>query len=425
MKKIVGIYGNLDDLDYIDVLQDKIGLNLVIMGGYKLSDETLAKNPYGKDGPTLGIFSGKDDSKLINQITEAHRRGIKVWLSTGGFADGRKEFPEILMTDMFGRHGFDIPAVEYSMPEGDCPVCPSDERTIEWFRTALVDLTKNYEADGIDMTHNRYTYPSEFYRLFGCACPKCATAARNMGYDFEKMKRSVLDIIEKLKTLDAKTVNYASKLNFGFIDFLQFLCKDSGIVDWLNFRADVISGNLKSYKDAVKNVRSDFVFGSDTFVPSFALLVGHRYKDFMECSDYTSSLLPWLDYFYLSTFASWANLLCKSVKGLDEKEALRFVYQLFGYDHLKLPETIDALKVGVNRAKEAPEGIPVYEMIEMELCKARLYNTGEVPSYPVIKGSYWTTDVISRLVVFAEKIGHEGIIFQQGTASIVEYKKKG
>ena len=52
------------------------------------------------------------------------------------------------------------------------------------------------------------------------------------------------------------------------------------------------------------------------------------------------------------------------------------------------------------------------DIVETEMRRARLYNDGSIPSYPVIKGFQWPRDVIERLVAAADDMGHEGIVFQ-------------
>ena len=36
-----------------------------------------------------------------------------------------------------------------------------------------------------------------------------------------------------------------------------------------------------------------------------------------------------------------------------------------------------------------------------------MYNTGEIPSYPVIKGATWSPDIVRRLIDAAEKMGSD------------------
>ena len=297
--------------------------------------------------------------------------------------------------------------------------CPSNEKLNEWLRSVFSEMMANYEADGVDLTHCRYTAPAFLHNLFGCGCPRCADLAGERGYDFEKMRNSILTFWEKIRHLDARAVREAGERGGGLLDLPQWLGIDAGIAEWFEFRAGVIAANLKRFKEsAYEAAGRDIVFGSDTFPPTFSTLVGHSYRDFMDWSDYTSPLLSHVEYFILSTFATYADLLCQWTKGLEEADALRFVYRLFGYDHLDMPQSLEAF--GMETPDCEVQCKALYDIVELELWRARLYNTGEIPSYPVIKGGTWSPEIVKGLVDAAEEMGHEGIIFQ-GTSSLVDY----
>ena len=101
--------------------------------------------------------------------------------------------------------------------------------------------------------------------------------------------------------------------------------------------------------------KREIIFGTDTYPPSFSLLVGHNYREFLTWSGYTSPLISHVEIFILATFASYADLLCQWNQGLDETDALQLVYRLFGYDHLDLPQTLEALGVGTPDLEERCE----------------------------------------------------------------------
>lgn len=429
MEKVTGLYlGSsivVDDPEYLDVLREDVGLNLIIMGGpYKLSEEVRAKNPLppgaGNRGP--GLSWTEDDSILRKAIDIAHSRDIDVWLGADGWHGGYRDFPDLCIEDVYGRPITEMPELRYVMEWGLVPLCPSDERINDWFRAAYSEVMRIYPVEGMDLSHVRYTSPGFFHNLFGCACPRCAEKARQLGYDFGEMRAAVLDLLKKLQHLDAGAVREAGELDLHLLDFLQILGSDRGIVDWFNFRADVISEGVGAFRDAVcEGVDRRIAFGTDNFPPSFALLVGHRYSDFVRSCDYTSPLLSHVDYFILSTFGAWADLLCEWAEGLEEHEALRALYSFFGYGRLRMPERAEDLGIGTWHRIPVSAKLPLFEIVEMEMRKARLLNPGMIPSYPVIKGTFWSKDVVSRLVKVADEMGYEGIIFQ-GTESVSDYQ---
>ncbi|MBI4531330.1 MAG: hypothetical protein HY709_07380 [Candidatus Latescibacteria bacterium] len=428
MRKLVGLYAGSNMLiehpDYFDMLKEEIGLTHILGGGtYKLLDETWAKNPMPPGGEQFAPSCGGDDDSALRQAIDiAHNKGLQVWIGGGGWHGGGERYPELCMRDMHDRPISEVPRLRYAREQPAMAYCPSNQAVNEWLRSIFSEVAATYEVDGFDLTHCRYTAPSFLHNLFGCGCPRCASLAGERGYDFEKMRSSILTFWERIQHLDARAVREAGKRGLGVLDFPQWLGIDSGIAEWFEFRAGVIASNLKCFKESVYEAAGrDIVFGCDTFPATFSVLVGHSYRDFMEWSDYTSTLLPHVEYFIHTTFAPYADLLSQWTEGLEEADALRFVYRLFGYDHLDMPQSLEEFgyeSLGMPDCEAKCKAL--YDIVELELWRARLYNTGEIPSYPVIKGAVWAPEIVKGLVDAAERIGHEGIIFQ-GTSSLVDY----
>ena len=62
----------------------------------------------------------------------------------------------------------------------------------------------------------------------------------------------------------------------------------------------------------------------------------------------------------------------------------------------------------------------LYDVVALEMQRARRYNDGSIPSYPVIKAGTWPKETVQRLMQTAEAQGHDGIILQ-GTEALLEY----
>ncbi len=156
--------------------------------------------------------------------------------------------------------------------------CPSNENLNEWLRTIFAEIAASYEVDGFDLTHCRYTAPAFLHNLFGCGCPRCASLAAERGYDFEKMRHSVLAFWERIHHLDARAVREAGERGVGLLDLSQWLGVDAGLVQWFEFRAGVITANLKLFKEtACEAAGRDIVFGSE-----FLALLCVAYNGIME-----------------------------------------------------------------------------------------------------------------------------------------------
>lgn len=428
MPKLVGLYTGtqqmLDDPGYFDVLKAELGLTHVIMGGeYVLSDKTMALNPmppgFEDKAPGRGC---DDDTALRNAIDIAHKKDLTVWFCGGGWHGGGGSFPELCMQDMHHNPLSDVPKQRYSKEQHAVSFCPGNATMNSWLGEVLGDVMARYPYDGVDLTHFRYTAPSFLENLFGCGCTRCEALASAGGYDFARMRGAVLRFWDRIQHLDAKEIRQATDQGIGLTDLTEWLGIDAGLTDWFDFRSGVINQNLSTFRDKAYQGAAGrpIMFGSDTFPPTFARLVGHSYRDSMKWADYTSTLISHVEVFVLSTFATYADMLCEWTVGLKEEEALRFVYRLFGYDHIQnMPERLDAFNI------DDPDceinTVALSDIVELELKRARLFNDGSIPSYPVIKGAVWPTHVIQNLVDSAENMGHEGIIFQ-GTDALVSYK---
>ena len=427
MDKLVGLYVGSEEVakdpTYLDVLKDEIGLNLIILfGAYDLSPETRAKNPATLGGTqTHAMNLTDDDSAMRRAIEVAHERDLQVWFCVSCWWSGVELPPEVMMQDLNGRPISESPSTAYSHEGRTHTYCPNHPAVDDWFSSAYTELVRSYEIDGLDLTHARYCHPAYYPGLFGCGCDYCAQTAQALGYDFSRMRAACLRALDRLKRTDATEILRFSELGLSFIGMLQHLSEDSAVADWFDFRCDNLCGRIRTFRRTVENaVDRKVTFGSDTFVPTFAALVGHRYSEFATCSSYTSPLLPHFEIHILMNLVSLASMLRQKVGNLSEPEALRAVQRLFRYDDFDLPDTIEGFGIGAPDCETRHASL--YNIIESELRKARLYNRGEVPSYPVIKGDLWPTEVVKGLIEAAERMGHEGIIFQ-GTSSLVEYPK--
>jgi hypothetical protein len=420
VERVVGIYLStqtvVDDLGYLEALQRAVGLNLVILsGGFALSPEVAALNPLGIDGQGPGFSWDADGTPLERAIELAHERGIRVWLLLGCWQIGAEQYPALCAQDLWGRRLTDYPPFPYCSEQHSLTFCPSNEEINAFYAAAYADVVRQYPIDGIDVTHARYTSPAFWPAIFSCACERCATQAEGLGFDWQKMRVDSLDAVEALKNVDGATLRRFVTPGFGVGDLLQAATGRNGVLDWLNFRATVIKRNLERFHAAVHQAANrPVVFGVDTFPPSVALFAGHRYHDFMTACDYTSPLLSHPAYFVLATVQSWVHTLQSWSPGLTEADALEIVYGLLGFDGVPLPRRLSQLGNGLPESE--PEVPGLEELVYHDLVKTRLYNSGAVPSYPVLMGGLWPSEMVHRLTDAALQLGHEGVIYQQSEA---------
>jgi len=411
--KLVGVYTSQRDVleaaktGVLEWLKDNLGLNLVIVSGGIPSPEVIAKTP-------IKVVSETGD-RLSETVNEAHKKDIGVWLVYSTFAEmaGGPTYPDLAFRDIEGN----IVAPESKHGSGWAwSWCPSNPRLREYYAALYNDLTKRYDVDGFTISHNRYSPPGhEFYNLFGCACPNCVKTAAELGYDFPRMKASLQTLLRNLKQVDWKKLEALAEVGPSFLDFLYYAGPDTGLIDWVNFRCDLILTALKKFYEAVKEAREDITFGQDTFPPSFSLLAGHKYRELEATADFLSPLLSHPFLFIIFSFMETTAHLIEWNRSLRERAVLKVLYRLFGYDKLAMPESLNALV----ETKPIPSSdfsatkVPVPDIIKLECLKAGAMARRRVPIYPVIAArNEVTAEGATARVKAVKEAGLDGVILQ-------------
>jgi len=281
-------------------------------------------------------------------------------------------------------------------------------------------VCKNYDIDALYLSHHRYTIPSSYHRLFGCACRDCQEAAYRLGYDFNSMRKAMLRLQTNLRRLNKDKVQQAAELGFTYTDFLQTLTDGTEIMDWLEFRAAAVSDSLSRINRAIKTATNNQChFIVDTVNPTFSLLVGHDLKTFLgEVSD-AFYPMAWVAYHYMTVVASWANALVEWVEGLDESTALKVVYQLIGWDDIDLPKNrIADIHIGVTRKEHSSDEFfkhfkkYIPDLMTHEYRRGALLNIKNIPSYQTVFPYYWGRKITEPLMDEIMEAGHDGYIFE-------------
>ncbi len=433
MKKRIGLYLGaktiLANPGYLETLQDKLGLNLVILSFTgELPPQVLTLSPYDgappsedrlraltaqhldghpaakkfdrvlrSAGPHMHI--GGDDRELREAIRRIHAAGIEVWLLGG----------------VWTANDFDV-----------VMFCPSKEEVNRWYEAVYVHMATQYGADGVDVTHARYPMTSETRGLFLCTCSDCARAAASFGYDMAQMKADIQATLECLKRLDGKRLVALAKQGLGPTDLMQLLGMRPGVIAWFTFRAELLARNIKRFRDAVhKAAGQHFIFGADTYPASLAMFVGHNQARWSEFSDFASPLISHADIFPMKTLTDWATFLMGLFPNINEGEALQTIYRLVGYDSLALPTTIADFALGQPDCEF--RHVPLRDLLYLDMAKARLALPPEIPSYPIIQGGgapwMWPREIIEGIMADGYALGHNGFMLQ-GTKSLVDYPLK-
>lgn len=293
--------------------------------------------------------------------------------------------------------------------------CPSNPALREYYSALFADLAARYEIDGITLTHLRFSpLGHSFNNLFSCACAHCQRAAKELGYDFDKMKGGLDRLVSNLKALRVEKLKLLSETGLSPIDLLYYLAPDAEILNWLDFRCALIQRSMSEIYKSVKSARKDILFGSDQFPPSFAVIAGHNYPRMEEYSDFMNPLLPHVYVFVILSLLETATRLVEWNKMLDKDVALKLAYQLFGYDGLEMPNRMELL-LGASRKLDETQ-IPSSRIVKKEATKAASMARGTVPMYgSVAAHSQITPESAAANVQAIKDAGMKGVILVLGT----------
>lgn len=438
MEKIVGASVDKEEMlkrpEELDFLKEKLGLNLVVFGGaFNLPPQVRALNPFpeglrGRMGPGLALTD--DDAPLRQAVELAHSKGVSVWVSTVSWWSNAQHAPKLSVRDLWGRRTEEVVPVPYSSdPQSGHAFCPSNEAVLTWWEAAYAEIVRMYGVEGMYNTHSRYYHPAFYPALLACGCESCQAKAAELGYDFQEMKEGLVSLWRGLERLEVKRVRQAAQLSLGALDWLELLGGDIRVLDWLNFRAEVIGEGLGRFARAMREATNGYArFGAQAFTPSFDFLVGHHYADYERKVDMMVPVFSWLDHHFLTNVVSWANFLVERAPGLEEAEALRLVARFFGWDSLKLPSTFAAFNLGgritwektPNRREESisrTDGSPCHlsfgpyvELMELEMRKCTLFRSGRIPFYPLIRGMFRPKEEVEQQLKLVDELGFEGFI---------------
>jgi hypothetical protein len=417
MMKTVGTFMDADWLvqagpdAILDPLKQQLGLNLVIFSYPKplwfpqIVGEPLAATAQDAVAP------------LREAMARTQAKGIRSWLYVGTFGERDSKLrPEFNVRDIDG--GFVRPENPFSDGwASGYSFCPNNPTLKERYAAVFREMARAYEPDGFFIGHNRFSpLGHEFNNLFSCACPHCRRSAGELGYDFAAMRQAVSGFRDTLQHLDARKLAEFRRLEPGLFDFFDLLGSTSGLVDWINFRCDLIARMMNGFRAAVKEARKEAIFGQDSLPPSFSLLSGHNYRQLEDAQDYLCPNVSHVILFVIYSLAETARHLCDWNPDLSEGDVLSLVYRLFGYDQFHLPATVSEL-VGNLPGFPMPKDtsateIPLQQIVAMELRKAKAYATGKVPLYTLIAFGKLdlTPEGVRERISAVKEAGYDGCI---------------
>jgi hypothetical protein len=380
-------------------LRDKIGLNLIV---------TVI--PYHSVTPDAVLSESRAQLKQMTGLCSSFN--IDVWPCVVTFSE---RFEEPILQDLIAKDvvGNIIPPQNSFGFKWMYSGCPTNQKLRDLAKKTINLLAKNFSIQGITVTHNRYSPLSHnLMNLFGCTCSSCKREAEKLGYDFERMKGSLELFLERLKHLDKH--DFALILDSSPMDALYNFGLNRGLLDWLRFRCDVISVNMRDLHSAAKSGNSSIKFGTDVFPPSFSLLVGHSYKDIEKEVDFVSPLLSHPYIFTLLSFAVPTRQLLEWNNDLPEGSVLSAAYSFAGYKSLNFPLTTKRLIRSVISPGDF-NGKVATDILDLECRKATSCLSSKTLKYAYVSAQREISPHgVARRLKSLKDSGTNGVIFQFG-----------
>jgi len=197
---------------------------------------------------------------------------------------------------------------------------------------------------GYELDHSRWS------GIFKCFCHCCQAKAEEWGNDFGAIKGAAERLLAELHHLQPAAVRAFIETRRGLFDWLDWLLREPGLLDWFRFRTDAVTDFVKAMYKQVKGIDDRLLFGIGPRTAAFAPLTGYNFRRISQVTDFQCpKLYIWLrgiDGLY-GTVYRYTKTLMEWNPTLDEELCLEFVCKLFGFT---LPQ--------VNALSDLEKGFP-------------------------------------------------------------------
>jgi hypothetical protein len=378
-------------------LRDAIGLTTIMpeshvchTSGFRAAAELARRGPFedwrdrgdlwpkAADGiypPVSGVVGDFDDTELRRVIDAATAAGIEVWGHLGLWSYGGDVYPELALRDVDGAE------LDRRYQAWGIGLCPSRPEVNDWTADGLVDVCERYDLGGFCVDHARYPMAANAHALAACGCTHCIEAGRGLGFDAETLAQGVRDARSALRALTAPQVKQTLAAGAHGSDLLTALGIGAEVDEWLRMRAALLAAQMSRFRDRVRSVHSEWVFGSDVFAPTVALLGGHDYPgweaatDFLTGGSSSGGVVGWATG-GTNAAAEWAQTLLDTVPDVPEVEAVELMLRGLELHAMPgLPRTVAGLRQGP---------LPTAELYEREIERLVATASGTVPLYPPV-----------------------------------------
>jgi len=282
--------------------------------GYRTHDydvSLFADTPYHPGGELAPEARDREVPMAI--VAEAHARGMRAHVQASPtVVPGVRPEDDIVYPD--GSH----PDPNRRVARQGCLNSPA----VRAYGLALVRDTIRHSAnaDGLCLDWVEYTtYTLEDH--FACLCPHCAAAAGAAGYDWERIRRDVTAMWDRLHNLTSRDLERAARIAARPWEAAELLQAYPGWLDFLRFKADTVRGWYADVRRAMNEEgASTMELGANGWAPPFNRSSGMDYRGL---ADIVQTVRPKLFTFHWSALPRWyGETLLRWNPALSERQLL-------------------------------------------------------------------------------------------------------
>jgi len=382
--------------DTVEGLASRLGLNALFVRGALAASAVKGKVPVPLSGGRAPGLDLGDDTALRAAIDAARSAGVDPYLVFSNPLVGSPGWTDLLAKDKSGR-----PATEL---DAESPVlCPNHPKLLKWLAAAAEALVKTYRPVGVLLSGFGLGAPERVDTLFLCWCDVCQARMGELGYDSDRVRIGMQGVRTKL--LESRPGS-AVPTDCGLGQYLEALGYDTGILDWLNFRADSVSACLYEVRQALTGADAGLRVGILSKAPTVGFLAGQRRADLLRdqtIADFHAPVICGTGSGVLSTIAAHAEVIRTTRPATDEADALALAAILHGYHSLPLPGAAEELV-----RDPGPERLLLSAARELKLAMG---GGPAVQRWPAIDVAGLPQDVVAQAAGRIDEAGAAGLVY--------------
>ncbi len=378
--------------EVVSDLASRLGVtSLFVRGAMRLPGLKTKAPASSPDGNAPGLQLTNDDSALRSALDAARGGGTDAYIVLANPLSGASDWSGLLARDNGGRSAAEVD------PENPT-LCPNRPELMKWLAASAAAVVKTYNPTGVLLDDFSLGSPEKLDTLFMCWCDLCRARAGELGYDPDRIKMGMQGARSKLR--QGKLALGIKHCGIG--QYIEAIGYDTGLLDWLNFRADSVSACLYEVRQAVTGSDSTLQVGVTSKGPTISILAGQRRADLLRdntIADFYAPLICGPRSGVLTTIAAHA----KALQTTDQADAVALSARLHGYGDLP-----------VDISPEQLAGEPAIELVvasaerELELVMA---TSGGVPRLPGIDVHGLPGEITAKVAALVNDAGAEGLLY--------------